>query len=209
MALSIAPVGCGRDPASEVIAKLHDWNPGVRRAAVRDMVEHPPTDPRLIDELEKTLIDKDTEVRYLAVEAIGQMGPAARPNLPQMRMRLADQDKQVRLRAAFAIRKIDPTDPSFMPVLTGALGEGDGRTLLEVASLGPDACWAVPTLAKLLSHESFKVRTLAAKALGSIGATASTATPALEGARRDSNPGVQKAAAQALARIQSSPGATK
>ena len=40
-----------------------------------------------------------------------------------------------RLRAAFSIQKIDPADQSFVPVLTGAMREGDGRTLLEVGAL--------------------------------------------------------------------------
>jgi HEAT repeat protein len=120
-----------------------------------------------------------------------------------MRLRLEDREKNVRVRAAFAIQKIDPADHSFMPVLTGTLREGDGRTLLEVASLGPNADWAVPTLNGLLTHESFKVRTLAAKALGSIGPAAIAAKPNLEALRNDSNPTVKAAANDALARIQS------
>jgi HEAT repeat protein len=54
----------------------------------------------------------------------------------------------------------------------------------------------------LLTHESPKVRTLAAKALGNIGPAASDAKVALETAGRDSNSGVQKAAKDALAHLQ-------
>jgi HEAT repeat protein len=79
--------------------------------------------------------------------------------------------------------------------------EGDGRTLLEVGALGPDAAWAVPTLSGLLSHESFKVRALAAKALGNIGPAAISAKAKLEALRSDNNPTVKKAANDALNRI--------
>jgi HEAT repeat protein len=87
-------------------------------------------------------------------------------------------------------------------VIAASLKEGDGRTLLDVAAMGPDATWATPTLSGLLTHESPKVRTLAARALGSIGPAASAAKPALESARNDPNAGVKKAANDALKRIQ-------
>jgi HEAT repeat protein len=61
----------------------------------------------------------------------------------------------------------------------------------------------VPTLNGLLTHESFKVRALAAKALGSMGPAAIAAKPNLEALRNDSNPAVKAAAKDALARIQS------
>ncbi len=112
------------------------------------------------------------------------MGPAAESSLPLVRLRLQDGEKNVRLCAAFSIQKIDPADRSFIQVLTAAMLEGDGRTLLDVAALGPNAAWAVPTLIGLLSHESPKVRTLAARALGSIGPAARVARPGLEAALR-------------------------
>jgi HEAT repeat protein len=201
-ALCIASVGCGHDPIDAILAKLRDLNVETRRAATHALAEKPINDERVIAELSKCVSDKNIEVRYESIEALGQLGPAAKSSLPLLRLRLQDKERNVRLRAAFSIQKIDPADHSFEPVLAGAMREGDGRTLLDVAALGPDAAWAVPTLIGLLSHESSKVRTLAARGLGSIGPSASAAKVSLEEARRDSNAGVQKAAADALARVE-------
>lgn len=202
LGLCIALAGCGHNPIDAILARLHDPNVEVRRTTTHSLVEKPINDNRVIEELTKNVSDKSSELRYESVEALGKLGPAAKSSLPILKLRLQDGEKNVRLRAAFSIQKIDPADQSFVPVLTGAMREGDGRTLLEVGSLGPHAEWAVPTLSGLLSHESPKVRTLAAKALGNIGPAASGAKIELEAARRDSNAGVQKAATEALARVQ-------
>jgi HEAT repeat protein len=205
LGVSLVLIGCARDPVDDLIAKLHDSDVEVRRAAVRALVEQPSNDERVVAELTKSATDKDAEVRYQSVDAISKLGSAAKPILPQLKFRLQDTDTNVRLRAAFVIQRIDPADRSFVPVLTGAIRAGDGRTLLEVGKLGPDAAWAVPTLSGLLSHESPKVRTLAARALGGIGPAANSARAALEAARSDSNAAVKHAVKDALARIESGP----
>ena len=114
---------------------------------------------------------------------------------------LTDSENRVRVQAAFAIHRIDPQDQSFVPVLTSAMREGDGKTLLAVGELGVDAAWAVPTLIGLLSHESAKVRVLAANNLGRIGPAAASAKTALQAAARDSNAAVKRAAQIALERL--------
>lgn len=200
-ALCVAFGGCGHDPVDPLVAKLRDPDVEVRRAALHSLVEHPINDNRVIEEITKNLSDSSAESRYEATDALGKLGAAANSGLPLLRLRLQDSDKNVRLRAAFSIEKIDPSDRSFVPVLTAAMREGDGRTLLEVGTLGPRATWAVPVLSGLLSHESFKVRSLAAKALGSIGPAAISAKANLEALRNDKNPTVQKAANDALTRI--------
>jgi HEAT repeat protein len=207
--LCIALGGCGHDPVDAIVARLRDPNVEVRRAATHSLVEQPVNDQRVIKELTHNVSDKNPELRYESAEALGKLGPAANSSLPLLILRLQDGEKNVRLRAAFSIQKIDPADRSFVPALTDAMREGDGRTLLEVGALGPHAAWAVPTLSGLLSHESPKVRTLAAKALGNIGPAASEAKVALEAARSDPNAGVQKAATDALARVQKPADATK
>lgn len=200
--LCIALSGCSHDSADAIVSRLHDPNVEVRRTATHSLVERPFNDSRVIEELAKNTADKNSELRYESVEALGKLGPAAKSTVPLLKLRLQDTEKNVRLRAAFSIQKIDPADPSFVPILAAAMREGDGRTLLEVGSLGPGAAWAVPTLSGLLTHESPKVRTLSARALGNIGPTASASKSALEAARNDPNTGVQKAATDALARVQ-------
>jgi HEAT repeat protein len=201
IAICTALTGCGHDPVDNIVAKLRDPDVAVRRAATHSLVEQPVNNERVIEELTKNVSDKNTELRYESAEALGKLGPAAKSSLPLVKLRLQDGDKNVRLRAAFSIEKIDPADRSFVPVLIAAMREGDGRTLLEVGALGPNAAWAVPTLSGLLSHESFKVRSLSATALGNIGPAAISAKPNLEALRNDNNPTVKKAANDALNRI--------
>jgi HEAT repeat protein len=200
-AICVACGGCGHDPIDALLTKLRDPDVEVRRAAMRSLVEQPVNDNRVIEEITKNVSDKNVELRYESEDALGKLGPAAKSSVPLLKLRFQDVDKNVRLRAAFSVEKIDLSDRSFEPVLTAAMREGDGRTLLEVGALGPRAAWAVPVLSALLSHESFKVRSLAAKALGSIGPAAISAKANLEALRRDNNPTVQKAASDALTRI--------
>jgi HEAT repeat protein len=194
--------GCARDPVVELAAKLKDSHVEVRRAAAADLEAVPNSDKRVIGALSTALADEDTEVRYRSANAFGKVGAAAKGSVPALKTALQDPERSVRLRAAFAMSRIDPQEHSFMPVLVGAMREGDGRTLLEIASEGKNAAWAVPTLIGLLSHESSKVRTLAARALGSIGPAAGAAKGAIEAATHDSNAMVHSAAKDALKRVQ-------
>jgi HEAT repeat protein len=201
--------GCSRDPLQEQISLLSDPDVTVRRAAARTLRDQRYSDERVVKALTDSAGDSDMEVRFLSIDALGQAGPKAKPSLSVLKSALADSDKRVRQEAALAIPKIDPTDTSFQAVLINAMREGDGRTLLAVSAMGESAAWAVPTLTGILSHADPKVRVLAARALGRVGPAATAGKPALEAASRDSNAAVQKAAKDALARIESklSPGA--
>jgi HEAT repeat protein len=193
--------GCGREPVDKFVGQLSDADVTVRRAAARSFDEKLGTDARAIEALTKCVADADAEVRYYSIEALEKCGSAAKPALPALKSALTDSEKRVSVRAAFAIHRIDPQDESFIPVLTSAMREGDGKTLLEVGELGADAAWAVPTLIGLLSHESAKVRVLAANDLGHIGPAAASAKTALQAAARDSNAAVKRAAQNALRQI--------
>jgi HEAT repeat protein len=203
LAVCLVLIGCSRDPIAERIAKLNDPNVELRRTAAREFAERPASDERAIAALAKSAADADIDVRYASIDALGKLGPEAKSGLPVLKIALADSEKAVRIRAAWSMSNIDPQDRSFVPVLVAAMREGDGRVLLEVGATGPPAAWAVPTLTGLLSHESPKVRTLAAKALGGIGPAAKVARPGLEVARGDSNAAVKTAAKEALNRIRS------
>ena len=194
-------IGCARDPVDELISRLSTSDVPGRRAAARTLRDRSHTDDRVIAAFTKSAKDSDMEVRCLSVEAIGKQGQADKSKILRLTPSLTDPEKRVRLEAALAIAKIDPHDGSPRPVLTGAMREGDGRTLLAIGTMGADAAWAVPTLVGLLSHESPQVRALAARTLGRIGPAARAAQPDLEAARRDPNAAVQSAAKEALKRI--------
>jgi HEAT repeat protein len=202
LGLCLLMFGCGGDSGDKLIAQLQNPDVEIRRAAARALSQQTKVDNRGIVALTKTVADTDAEVRRLSINALGKIGPAAESSLPALITALKDPEPSLRLRAALAIQKIDPKNLKFAPVLEGAMRAGDGRILLEVGAMGKDGVWAVPTLIGLLSHESAKVRALAAQTLGRIGPAASDATAALQRILQDPNAAVHGAARDALARLQ-------
>jgi HEAT repeat protein len=195
--------GCGSDVTATSIGQLESPNVEVRRSAVRALGEQAALDAHAVTALSTAVGDRDTELRWLALDALGRGGPAAASSLPVLIKALDDTDSTVRLKAALAVQNVDPKNSSFVPVLTSEMRAGNGRVLLEVGRRGSDAAWAVPTLVGLLSHESPKLRALAAQTLGGIGPAAIGAKPALERATGDSSAAVQSAARDSLGRIES------
>jgi HEAT repeat protein len=193
----LAFAGCN-DPVASSIAQLQSSDVEVRRAAARTLGEQKNLDIRAAAELTKTVADSDMEIRWLSIDDLAKIGPAAASSLPALVKALDDSDAAVRLRAALAIQEIDPKNPDFPRVLIAEMHAGNGRVLLDVGAMGKDAAWAVPTLIELLSHQSPKVRALAAQALGRIGPTSSDAKFALQRAASDPNPAVQSAAREAI-----------
>ena len=99
--------------------------------------------------------------------------------------------------------KIDPHSPLYAPILLQSLRAGDGPVFIEVGRMGEDAKWAVPTLARLLSHQKPTIRALSAQTLGGIGPVASEAKPSLRQSLRDPDPIVRQHAQDALRKIES------
>jgi HEAT repeat protein len=123
--------------------------------------------PDLIQDL-KTGDERD---RADAAQALGQLGPDAKPALPALLLALRDEGEWVRERALEAILAIGP-DPRAVESLVTGLKDSDEQ-----------------------------VRELSAKALGKIGTAARKSIPALREATRDRQERVQKAAADALLQI--------
>lgn len=196
--------GCGGDPIEKLVSELDSADAVVRRSAVHTILEKPVGDARVMAALAKCVADSDAEARYFAIDALGRIGPAAKPSIGELKKAMQDAEPRVRLRAALSIARIDAQEPSFLPVITNSMREGDGNTLLEIGAMGPSAVWAVPTLAELVSHPMLQVRVLALHDLGRIGPGASSALPALQNAMRDSNPAVKQAAEKAAKQIHTS-----
>jgi HEAT repeat protein len=200
--LLIVSLGCGGDPTTRLIDELRNPDVAIRRSAARVIAQQPKPDDRFIAPLTKSVTDDDVEVRRMSAVALGRFGPVAKSSEPALKKALTDPEQSVRLKAALALQHVDPKDTSFSPVLITAMHTGDGRTLLEIGEMGKDGAWAVPTLIDLLSHDSAKVRALAAQTLGQIGPSATEAKAALQSTAHDPNPAVQTTARDALKKIQ-------
>jgi len=204
--LALMAIGCGRDPTGELRRQLTSPDAATRRVAARDLGRQPVLDYSSITALTAAAADSDADVRRLSAAALGHAGPAAKAAIPALEGALQDPAAPVRWHAALALQSIDSQNRSYAPVLIEALRSADGKMMLAVGRMGPDAAWAVPTLTALLSHDSAKVRALAARTLGQIGPAAGRAQAALERTRRDPNLAVQGAANTALEQVQAAPG---
>lgn len=119
--------------------------------------------------------DKYRYVRKEAAEALGSMKAAAKVALPALQRAVRDDHEVVREAAAKALPEIDPSDRNTTSVLTDVFSGDHNR----------------------------RVRKAAVSALGLMrGPAAKEAIPALERALQDNDPGVRKAAAESLRRIQ-------
>ena len=157
LALILAASGCGRDPVGELVVQLQSPAVEARRSAARELAKIDAIDDRAIAALAEALADGDPEVRRLSAIALGHAGSPAMRQVSALQPLLKDARPQIQRAAALAIMRIDPQNPSYIPVLTEELAAADGRLMLEVGRLGVAGAWAVPTLVKLLSHDSEKV----------------------------------------------------
>jgi hypothetical protein len=140
----------GRNWADLMTALNHyDW--ALRYRAAELLPEADASDARIVERLLITMLPPgDPEVRYKAVESLGQMGPRARAAVPTLLAVMKNEDNPEGLsrRAADALARIDPT------VLEEALRDRDWRLRFVagqgLASLGPEAAFALPALLDVL-----------------------------------------------------------
>jgi len=163
-----------------------------------------PVIPALIE----ALGDDHPEVSRGAGKALQKIGPAIIPFLIKA---LRHDNSLVRESSARFLYGFAPKAQQAIPALCEALRDSDAFVRQWVATalerlayeFGPILKVAVSGLTDLLKDEDFVVREWAAHALGSIGASAKAAIPALtEAALEDVEPTVKEAAASALDEIQ-------
>lgn len=152
------------------------------------------------------LDNRHPDIRRDAVEALGLLGPAAKPAVPKLTLALSDADPRGRLAVAVAFWKIDQ-NPIALPSVVELLRSNDPQiredAVVELGgTFGPEAKSAVSALAKRLFDPFSAVRSAAAEAIGRVGTGASTAAPILLALLEGDEPAfVQSAACEAIGLI--------
>jgi HEAT repeat protein len=177
-------------------------------------------DRALTKTFDQATADNTQEVRRLAVQGLGLLGPKAAPTIPHLISILKDDRWEwVRFEAATSLSKMDPKGETVIPHLLDSLKDPSpdvsGAAARAIGSFGPAAKSSVRALTAALDDRrdrylqlapdmvgSRAVRGDVAEALGLIGAEAAASIPALRTRiAKDRNPDVRVSAALAISRI--------
>jgi serine/threonine protein kinase len=170
---------------------------GRRRRGPDEAGDTPPAVARLLKAIQ------DPGSRWMAVVALGQMGPTAHEAIPALIEALEDAECAVRWDAAKALGKMGAVAARAVPALTAVLHEEDDaisrqHVVAALGAIGPAARSAVPALISSLKDDGHHLSEQAGEALARIGAPA---IPALIEAMKDDDPEVRLHAANTLTRI--------
>ncbi len=154
---------------------------------------------RAIPILMEFLKDKESWVRTMAINILGQTGLKSRQAATELIAFINDPDGGIR---DAAIRAMVGFGPEALPLLAGALKSPSDAVRFEAGEilkrLSRDA---IPTFCDALKNSNVLVRRQAAWNLGELGMTASEAARDLIGALQDPDPEVRWRAAWALGRM--------
>jgi len=161
----------------------------------------------IIDALE----DEDSEVRRMAVQALGSMGPD--PDVINALIEtLGNSDSETASGAASELSRLyrrtqEDSKQKILNALVKSLDDENTRmsAVYAVDMIGPDAKDAVPKLVKIIGEVDGMDRAAVISALGDIGPAAKQAVPALINALNDDFHYVRDNAISALAKIDPNP----
>jgi HEAT repeat protein len=104
------------------------------------------------------LSNRDPELRQLAAELLGKIGPRAKASTEKLAAIIDNRrEPGCRTAAAIALSRIDPDSARVVPALIGAIDEDPARAIRALIDLGPRAAAAVPRLVALLGVDEKKV----------------------------------------------------
>lgn len=192
-------------PALE--AGIGDPESSARVAAIDVLEQLGPAAAPAVPALIRALEDQNLFVRWSASRTLSKVGPKnAAPAVPALARLLEDPDYDVCLATAVTLERLGPLSAGALPELRRVILSGDEdlrvATIRTVEAIGPEAKSAIPTLiTALLKDPEFRVRQLAADAIGKFGPTASEAIPALQQALKDENSSVRRSASEALIQV--------
>jgi HEAT repeat protein len=152
------------------------------------------------------LAQGDAQVRILAIDALGKIGPVARDALPKLIQMTHNDTPGVREAAVDAIARVRPSAPEVVAALSTALRDSNRQVrvkALEALGRTPERAGpAMDGLLELLKDESPEARGQAAALLGEMGHPTAPVLAALQSRLTDRNDFVQNQARQALTKLQ-------
>ena len=178
----------------------------VRANAAEALGQERTPGPEVVQGLIQALSDLEEGVRAAAANALGQLGPDAKPAIgPLIAMAQGDRDAFSRKRAADALGRIGPATRASLDGLAAALHDQNPATRKEVidAVVSPEVPWAdeLPLLVAALKDPDAVVR-LEVVCLSTAAANqGSGAIPLLRQALGDSSPDVRSAAILSLGQL--------
>lgn len=155
---------------------------------------------KAVEQLMKAAKSNEPGLRWNAITALGDIGPAAKAATPDLIADLSDPDAQVKLSAERALVKIGK---GAVPALVASLKDEKLHSLVTpiLGEIGPDAKDAVPALQGLLQSKDSGAKREAILALAAIGADARQTAPELIKSLSDKQFPNRPAAAFALGKM--------
>ena len=222
-------LGPSAKAAAPVLLAAHkECRPAARPLLTRTLSRiDPDSAATLIPALIRNLKNADPEVRRVAIEELGIIGPPAREAVPALRALLKDPDYS--LDAATALGPISGAEEETMAALMGELtrpetaqrrgtsrlnqqktdllsslkdpSQSERLTMIRLLSQVFDPMPFSEGLVEIRSDSNVLLCRQVAKTLGDMGPSAKAAIPALLESRKDPDAGVRLAAACALPRV--------
>jgi HEAT repeat protein len=186
-----------------------DPDPHTRSLAARTLAAIDRTGKDVLPDLLEMLSDRDAWVRMGVLNALGEMGPAAKPTLERIRVALRDSTEKVRLNAAVALWRITGKKEESLAVLTSLYRDGNPwfralsvKTMRRIEKNKNQLLM----LLRLLEDENVEVRSKAFEILSEMGTDAREVLPEVEPLTRHRNYEVRRIALQLKRALSSLPG---
>ncbi len=176
--------------------RLRTGTETLRLEAARAIGVFGPRAASLLPALEDALSDESVHVRRAVIQALAALGPAAARTVDRLTGLLAD-DAAVRRDVIRALPFLGRTAEKAIPAIARLLQDGDVR-LAAADALRRFGDAAVGQLSEAARHESFRVRTIAVRALGGTDRSVEGRLPALIEALEDESSAVRYEAAEGL-----------
>jgi HEAT repeat protein len=162
-----------KEKATPVLEQLAPQPVYFRARAMAVLIGLDPDNRKAWDALHEALKDREEFNRVQALDALGQMGSAAKKELPLVKDALKDSAPNVRVQAALALWRIDKQTDEAVAALVAIVKQKDlpnqrAQAANILATLGADAKKAVPDLLEARKDRDLSLRNAATEAIKKI-----------------------------------------